>query len=193
VQWVLTCFPGSSDFLHVFDEIEQLQGIGMARSHTMRPEKLAAFLQKRFPRTTRITWVGHSWGGWLALKTTLALAALPAGTRPTVALLGTIDPISGAECRPKRMAETLWEYIFGHLTPRPECTRAPQDLAKWEGRWLNFYQTQARHLHSGPAGARDEFRVVIPGYPESTDSFGPHLEIDSRPEVWDQILRHLEP
>lgn len=108
---------------------------------------------------------GHSYGGWLAMKTVLA-------ARPDQKFDGvfTIDPISRKHCT--------------FVTPAG-CMSAPQDVSNAERAeintrstlWSNFYQTQTFYLHSAPMEEANE-NLNLPLA---------HTTIDNSPVVWNRI------
>lgn len=90
--------------------------------------------------------VGHSYGGWAAMKLALAL---PAPVKVS-ALIG-VDAISARNCLPMQFLDSLLKR------PVPGCTEAPSDvtaqervtLAQRVRTWINLYQLDSRLLHSG--------------------------------------------
>lgn len=101
----------------------------------------------------KVAIIGHSYGGWTAMK--LALNLTP---KATLSTLVTIDPISKQTCTPR---------VFLNATNTKDtntgCHRAPgspefsqQDLEKIakrsNGFWYNYYQTDAKLLHSSAIG-----------------------------------------
>lgn len=115
--------------------------------------------------------IGHSYGGWLAMKTVLAL-------KPSVSLRGlvTIDPISRVHCK---------------YTQPEGCMQAPQDFTRSEKQmiqkrtryWGNFFQTMTPYLHASAIDEADENIQVNTS----------HSAIDSNVEVWEQIQNKTIP
>lgn len=106
--------------------------------------------------------VGHSYGGWLAMRTALAL-------KSHVDLV-TIDAISPVECQ--LTAPTSW---LG-------CQRAPKDISSQEvgattRRWQHFFQTSTVYLHSSEIPEANNEHVPNVG----------HTQIDDQPHVWAKI------
>jgi len=109
--------------------------------------------------------IGHSHGGWLAIKNTLALA-----NEVSVDALFSSDPISRVYCRPPA--------ITG-------CTGFPQDITKdnqeevkgTTGYWLNAWQSQTFYLHSGPSGSADDNMKISAG----------HTAMDNHVDLWAKI------
>lgn len=124
---------------------------------------------------TRLLLVGHSYGGWLALKTLPSLVAgLPAP--PERVDMVTIDPISKKNCK---------------LSHPMGCSGAPSDItdddyariSELTRRWVNFYQRWTPVVRSSAiAKAHANFRLDAG-----------HTTIDTHPDVWQQIseLVHL--
>jgi pimeloyl-ACP methyl ester carboxylesterase len=115
-------------------------------------------------RSEQVVVMGHSYGGWLAMK----LAAEPA----VVGLAGlyTIDPISRITCS--------LATPFG-------CTSAPADfdddararIARNAGHWANFWERRTIYLHSSVIGQAEANYQIDAG----------HTVIDADPTVWSRI------
>ena len=131
------------------------------------PERLAKKVTE-FTQThgvQRLHAVGHSHGGWWALKLALQLADQIHFDR-----LVTIDPISRVTCRPPN--------IMGCLgAPRDISESEYQQIAESVGKWSNYYQSRTPYLHSS----------AIPGASENIELPIDHLKIDNSAEVWRQI------
>jgi hypothetical protein len=108
---------------------------------------------------------GHSYGGWLAMKTTLA-----ASPEQNFGGIFTIDPISRVHCT---------------FTNPGGCMSAPRDISNPErsvindrsGFWGNYYQTKTFYLHSAPMEEADENLKLN----------ATHTSIDNDPIVWSKI------
>ena len=113
----------------------------------------------------RLHAVGHSHGGWWALKLALQLADQIHFDR-----LVTIDPISRVTCRPPNISGCLGAP---HDISEPEY----QQIAASVGKWSNYYQSRTPYLHSS----------AIPSASENIELPIDHLKIDNSAEVWRQI------
>ncbi len=111
--------------------------------------------------------VGHSYGGWTAMK---IAKELELKNRFSIKNLVTIDPISRSECTPKKFTEGLPDVEIKRIiekmlsgytltaedtpTTNKGCLRAPSDLGDAiailarTSRWTNFYQENYPFLHS---------------------------------------------
>jgi pimeloyl-ACP methyl ester carboxylesterase len=115
----------------------------------------------------RVYVAGHSYGGWLAMKTTLALESDIDG-------LVTIDPISRVNC--------TFTFPFG-------CTTSPTDIAEDDrellaertNSWENFYQTRTGYLHATPIAQADANTELMVG----------HTQIESEVAVWSTFARQV--
>lgn len=113
--------------------------------------------------------IGHSYGGWLAMK--LASAAEIMGLEG----LFTIDPISRVHCSVSRPLG---------------CTAAPQDfdsdardrIAQVSGRWINFWQNRTLYLHSS----------IIPEANANQQIDAGHTAIDNHAAVWSTITKQYD-
>ncbi len=129
--------------------------------------KLDGLITERQP--TRVYVAGHSYGGWLAMKTGLALP-----TDVKIDGLFTIDAISRPNCT---------------ILHPSGCTQAPADigiadratLAQRTNHWLNFFQTETGFLHSSPIDQADE----------NHQEPAPHTGIDTYPDVWSRITAEI--
>lgn len=98
-------------------------------------------------KNPKVTIVGHSYGGWTAMKLVQNL-----NPKATLNTLVTIDPISRENCRPRALIENLTLEGPGVRG----CNEAPSDfdgkaidmIARRAGSWYNYYQTSAVKLHS---------------------------------------------
>jgi pimeloyl-ACP methyl ester carboxylesterase len=110
---------------------------------------------------------GHSYGGWLAMKTVLALGSDIDG-------LVTIDPISRVKC--------TFATPFGCTTaPTDIETNARNTIADRTGNWENFYQLQTGYLHASPIDQADG----------NTELFVGHTRIESEVDVWSTFARQV--
>ena len=120
----------------------------------------------------KLLWIGHSYGGWLSLKTLIALQEQNISIPPPD--LFTIDPISKRNCS---------------VTSPLGCSSAPTDVSEAEylrlgesvGEWMNFYQRKTPVVRSSPVrGARSNIEIAVG-----------HTRIDNHPLVWQNITSTL--
>lgn len=130
---------------------------------------LTAVIRAMAAPETPLVFIGHSYGGWLAMKTIAAM-----GAQQRVAHLYTLDPISANECtRPFT----------------PGCRRFPRDfgaeqlelISATTGSWVNVYQRLTPYLMSGktPYATANVLR------------FAKHGSLDTDPKVWALISDKL--
>lgn len=160
VNFLVSCYQGSNVIKQITSDAPASIVSGDIET-TKR--KVASMVAALLPAQTFL--MGHSYGGWLAMKTALAL-----GQGAAVAGLFTIDPISPVTC----------------TFTRPEgCTAAPSDvtgaqrdlLAAQTGNWTNFYQTSTFYLHSSVINQADENQHID----------AEHTAIDTDRQVWNTI------
>ncbi len=116
----------------------------------------------------RLLLIGHSYGGWLSLKTTLSLQS-ELESLPRLTLV-TIDPISKITCSPFKP--------FG-------CSSSPTDITLPEYQtigtssnpWLNYYQRQTPIVRSSP----------IERATQNIEVHTSHMDIDNQPIVWSGV------
>lgn len=186
-RWIFSCFASSNASVTMYNSwedrgnsIESLgSGIQKIKSLLATRNDYAVFL------------VGHSYGGWFAIKTAMALQGLV-----PVVNLASIDPISTKLCIPSSMKRVIIRSLFGRgeLTD-PECTRAPQDLIEDAAarpptfyHWQNFYQVQARNLHSGPMEVANENIRISGDANDNSTGTSMHVAIGGVELVWDAIF-----
>lgn len=115
---------------------------------------------------THVFVVGHSYGGWLAMK----LAETYGGANDKIKTLHTIDPISKELC------------YFNNVS---ECLSAPRDfdvasrtrIRENTGVWVNAWQDTTFFLHSSAIAEADE----NPKYDAE------HWDIDNDDSLWESL------
>jgi pimeloyl-ACP methyl ester carboxylesterase len=144
--------------------------------------------------------IGHSYGGWLAIK---ILARLP--TQIKQGLLVTLDPISYLECSPITYAKVIGNFLSGYgyaaIQGLEPCQRSPVDITAAElkqtrhilgdNHWRNYYQTNFYPLHSdsfnrthGPDSSRN-LGPFLSKFPSGVHpSWNAHGEIFDLTAVW---------
>ena len=147
-HYLLACYGRSNS---VFRFYSSLHGSRLFRSHRLQDmESALQQIASKAGSNNAFYIIGHSYGGWTAMK---MAAALPKSAK--VRRLITLDPISRRECSPIRFVNA---FLRAHLrggNTEPGCTRAPRDLmalgkvirAKTQ-EWHNYYQKTFAHLHS---------------------------------------------
>jgi pimeloyl-ACP methyl ester carboxylesterase len=128
--------------------------------------------------------VGHSHGGWLAMR--LAL-----DTTIPIASLTTVDPISYPLCQPEDIAQWALGSLLTYRD-NPGCQGAPPDLAprfgdvrRRVGRWSHYWQDEFIPLHSGPIGAATGGGRL--GYGFSPMDPRAHEDIKTDARVWADV------
>ena len=147
ITTVLTCYDSYSTLFYRMGTVQRAKHQDDLLDLVNRQEK------------DHILYIGHSYGGWLAMALTLQ--------GHTKSYLYTIDPISPVEC--ELTNPTSWTG----------CQRAPQDLpqdavAQKTNLWSNFYQTTTMYLHSSEIPQAENFHVEGVG----------HTQIDNHETVW---------
>ena len=160
-KWIVSCHRNSNAAVHYATSESGTQVFETT------PEEFITMINGNYLQATaRSTFVaGHSYGGWLTMKT--ALAAIP---EQTFAGIFTIDPISRVHCT---------------FTNPGGCTQAPRDITNAQRSmignisdfWGNYYQTNTFYLHSAPMEEAD-FNLKL-----NTS----HTGIDSHEGVWTNI------
>ncbi len=186
----LACY-GRIDRGHAFYfSSSNLNNVGRATT-----KELIAKLEHEISLTKNksVLLLGHSYGGWLAMKSVLSLA-----TPIKIAGFITLDPISQVDCKPHQFGTRLALQVLGEPS-LPGCQRAPSDIsAEDRGKiaarspyWWNLFQTATPELHSGPIleAVHNEFV----SYDNITYKGTAHGHMQEDPRVWNiiapQILR----
>lgn len=158
VDFVLTCYNSNATVqLITSDEPDTIKSL----SRTAFQAKLTDFRATQQP--DRVIIAGHSYGGWLAMKTVLS-------QDQNYESIFTLDPISRETC--------TFSRPFG-------CTQAPADftqndrnlIAERTNLWANFYQTRTGYLHSGQIDQAEE-NLKLPLT---------HGQMDDAPAVWERL------
>ena len=142
---------------------------------TTNPETLIDQAVADIDANQRIFIIGHSYGGWIAMKIAEKISSRSA----QVASLITIDAISHRGC------------TYSNWT---NCLAAPQDFSQESLdnvkantlHWANFYQTTTPYLHSGSIAQADV----------NLELQASHFTIDTNEAVWrhaDRMLTGIEP
>jgi hypothetical protein len=135
------------------------------RDEDIGVEELIARTGESATGQSRLFLLGHSYGGWMAMKLAKDLAG-----RVEIDGLITVDPISRLRC-----TYTTWDDCFS--APTDIVPEERQRIKTGTKQWLNFYQTQTPYLHSGTIDEADENQEL-----EST-----HFRIDTHEEVWTRL------
>jgi len=141
----------------------------------VEPTEIVDLISDEVPATqttnTRVHVIGHSYGGWLAIK--MAAKIIASGNE--IDSLVTIDPISRDDC-----TYTNWTNCFGApIDLRDETLAMIQNKT---GYWANYYQNTTYYLHSG--------RIKFADRNEQLDAS--HYDIDTHETIWSNIEKRLE-
>ncbi len=131
---------------------------------------------------------GHSYGGWSAMKVAPAV-----GAARRINVLMTLDPISAVTCTP---ATGVLQFFS---TAGNSCNESPRDfgasglrsIRAATDKWINFYQTANRSLHSSaiPEVAENEkldFPAVGP-INGLIDYRNPHFYVGTGSQAWSRL------
>ena len=148
IRWVYSCLDNKGDIFFASSNDHKIYGVPMAE----RGAVWNAIDRESDGRKRPVYIVGHSMGGWLAMRAILEIVA-----EVTVNGLVTIDPISPPNCNPATYVRLLSSLNPDDLTG---CRQAPSDFSENDlsaikrrlkpGGWKHFYQTNFLPLHSGP-------------------------------------------
>jgi pimeloyl-ACP methyl ester carboxylesterase len=166
-NYVVTCYSLSSQlYVANSDMPEDIEAI----DESTLPDYIRSFQEAH--GDGRVLWIGHSYGGWLAMKTLLSFSD-DARTLPRTTLF-TIDPISRRTCSASR-----W---LG-------CSSAPTDISESEyaqlgskvDHWVNFFQRRTPVVRSS----------AVKGAQRNVELGVGHTSIDNHPRVWGSIAERL--
>lgn len=154
VELLLACYRADGQLFYIDSKDDTIRS-GV-------PDDLVAAIDHT-PATT--LFVGHSYGGWLAMQTLLK-------SRVKAALY-TIDAISPVNCAFRKPQRWLG------------CMKAPtdvpyQDVAQKTFYWGNFFQTSTMYLHSSeiPHASRNQHLSGVS-----------HTTIDNSQDIWADFVR----
>jgi len=157
-DYVISCFTSA----------QPVRWISSRAPDALRETPLADHLAAIKALTTNdrpVFLIGHSHGGWLSLKTAIALVE-----ERNIAGLFSLDPISRINCNPGRLAGCL-------EPPRDIPTADYEKVAAGTDLWRNFYQSQTFYLRSGPIDQADS----------NTRLRTSHQQLDVDPAVWQSV------
>ena len=157
-NYLISCYADTAD-VHYYGNIDH------EMLHHGSREQFRDAVQDYTQPGGAIFLIGHSYGGWLAMKTVYELADNLEFTG-----LFTIDPISRKTCN--------YESPLG-------CISAPEDIIPFQrikirrntSKWLNFYQSETWYLHSSHI-LQAHANFIIPKS---------HTDIDTEESVWLRI------
>jgi hypothetical protein len=153
VGHLLSCYTPDIDMtkINFINQVNDNKGVVRADLDEMI-NSLNTSLEKL--NNPRVSIVGHSYGGWTAMK--LALKLTP---KATLSTLVTIDPISRERCTPRNFLANM----DAKITSGTGCHESPKDFSSQDidtiakranGSWYNYYQTSAKYLHSSSIGSK---------------------------------------
>lgn len=137
-----------------------------------------------------VYFVGHSHGGWLAMKLISAM-----GSRLNVKGLVTVDPISFSDCRPSHYLRAI---AYPGTSSLAGCSRAPSAAATANvsralenGTWRHFYQRNFIPLRSSafngshrPDSSHDMSPFLSVSRGGAAASWNAHTGIDRLDSIW---------
>jgi hypothetical protein len=132
---------------------------------TGTPEEFAESIQNFMTEESSLMLIGHSYGGWLTMKTAATLA-----NNDRLTGVFTVDPISRRDCS---------------FSNPSGCTSAPRDFTAAQLNdikersqiWSNYWQNQTFYLHSSPITQADNNVKVATS----------HSNIDAHQATWQHI------
>ncbi len=167
IDYVLTCYDG-------LGRLYMTNSTNPENVLSADEDGVLPFIEefRRVRPNHRLLLIGHSYGGWLSLKTTLHLHS-ELESLPRLTLV-TIDPISKVNCSPFKP--------FG-------CSSSPTDISGDEYQaisgssnpWLNFYQRQTPIVR-GSAIEKASHNIEVSAT---------HMDIDNQPLVWESIEKAI--
>jgi hypothetical protein len=156
VAWFISC--------HTTDDLAYFITSEHPTARASALEDVPAWIDdlKRTTKSNSIHALGHSYGGWLGMKTFLALS-----DDDRLDSLYTLDPISRVDCS---------------FSQPQGCLSAPQDIdtaqrrviADRAGTWKNFFETNTPYLHSS----------AIPEADANLELDTTHTRMDTDATVW---------
>lgn len=156
------------------------------------PSDIAAVLtyESHLAAKTDVYLFGHSYGGWLAVRTALDLPKAI-----TIKGIASIDPISRTYCTPSVFINAYLSSTFS-FNPSSDCTRAPRDfsasdtlrLRERAGWWHNFHQDNDGFIHSSyMTNASNKY--IDYDYVGVFAIGSAHMDMDSDERVW-SVFEH---
>jgi hypothetical protein len=164
---LFTCYEWLSPMMRLYDARYQPVMVPLHEA------QLDEVVLSRSANMSRVVIIGHSYGGWRAMK--LAASPLLAAYMRAPITLVSIDAVSKVNC--PRLRE-------------PGCRGAPSDFSPEESgylntktRWLNAYQTRGVLLNSGMLTAAHANVEVVSN----------HIAIQTDRTVWNATCEWIHP
>lgn len=191
IRWLFTCFNSHSDLFLQTSSDDRVTNTGAWSIHQIvgRIETLS----DRYQRPIFI--VGHSHGGWLAMRVVEALRS-----PIQLGFLATIDPISFPECNASTYADAANALITGWWPyDISACQQAPGDISSREltrirrnlngNSWKHYWQQHFPPLHSGhivggPDSSLDFSSFFSLRYGGVASSWNAHSRISHVASIW---------
>lgn len=194
-RWLFSCFTNTSDLFVQSDEDESVVAADGVWALVDRVGKLS------HDYTLPIFIIGHSHGGWMAMRVAEALKKpIPAG------FLATIDPISFPECNASTYADALFNPWYAWSATEP-CRRAPGDFTAGDiqriranlagSQWKHWWQDHFVPLHSGEIPGGPDFSINMAPFFSimsggAASSWSAHTRIASLSSIWFGLRQSIE-
>lgn len=194
-RWLFSCFTDTSD-LYVWGDEDS--GPVYADGVYALVDRVGK-LSDDYARPIFI--IGHSHGGWLAMRLAEALKK-PIKT----GFLATLDPISFTECNASTYADALFNPWYAWSTTAP-CRRAPGDFTAGDiqriranlngNQWKHWWQDHFVPLHSGEIPGGPDFSLnMTPFFSIMSDgaasSWSAHTRIAYLSSIWFGLRQSIE-
>ncbi len=135
--------------------------------------------------------IGHSFGGWMAMRAPLVKIEQP------IPILITMDPISAVTCNIAVLEKIInWDVTKPPPANSQGCTTSPSDITAAQrqiiranvSRWVNIWQLDSLNfLHSTEINEAENIRI----YQDSAPSLNGHISLGLNPEVWLKIESYI--
>jgi pimeloyl-ACP methyl ester carboxylesterase len=187
-EWIIACHTKSNYRIKLYSSRNPNRLIdGNADNLIAEIEALAALHRN----SHEVLIVGHSYGGWASMLTTINLADWV-----NVRELTTLDPISAEDCQPLIFIAAYLNSM-GSVNAAPGCIEAPEDLRPWfpfiKSRvkiWRNYYQAQYLYLHSDRISGVTSNTLLEYITPILLE-FQAHQYMDQDSRVWAKLRQDL--
>lgn len=182
VSYAMYCSPGLKTAK--FDGEVRVYG-RLGRGKVAEQNIGSSIAQHKVTPDSKVFVIGHSHGGWMAMRATLCLGFVDG--------LFTLEPVSANHCDTADYLKNRTRKIFKRRQKIvPGCRRAPTDVdihgvfAAAGGNWTNFFlapNTKKGDIYSSPIGLANNHMIWAPAH----GKYNAHHNLGLAADVWSTI------
>ncbi|MEM7477589.1 MAG: hypothetical protein AAF483_21590 [Planctomycetota bacterium] len=186
VSYMMVCSPG----LKTIKYDGEVNYYGRFGSGKVAEQSIGACIARhKESADSKVFVMGHSHGGWMAMRATICLGQVDG--------LFTLEPVSAGECDTRDYLKNRTRKIFKRRQKIvPGCRRAPTDVnwnsvyAACGGNWTNFFlapNTQKGDTYSSPISIADNVMIWAP----AEGKYNAHHNLGLSKQTWGVIEQRI--